>query len=92
MLLRLLTLFAILWFVGKILRLIAKGSKKSGVEQSASTLVRDPSCGVYFDPRSAVQTLSKDGEKIFFCSQDCYEKFLKGTSSDGNTGTGQKVS
>lgn len=82
MLLRLLIFFAILWFAGKILRFLITGQmRKKQFEQRPSTLVQDPTCGVYFDPRSAVQILDWKGEKKYFCSQECYETFLKENSA-----------
>jgi len=82
MLLRLLALFAILWFSIKILRFLITGQKrKKQFEPRPSTLVQDPACGVYFEPRSAVQTLDWKGEKKYFCSQECYEIFLKKNSA-----------
>lgn len=40
----------------------------------AVKMARDPICGTYVVPAKAV-TLTRGGEQIFFCSDDCRSKY-----------------
>jgi YHS domain-containing protein len=42
--------------------------------QSGGVLKKDPVCGTYVPTNTAV-TRTVDGELVFFCSQECAEKF-----------------
>ena len=42
--------------------------------QSGGVLKKDPVCGTYVSTTSAV-TRTVDGELVYFCSQECAEKF-----------------
>ena len=37
--------------------------------------MRDPVCGMMVDPKTAKWSIERDGEKIYFCSERCREKF-----------------
>jgi len=37
----------------------------------------DPICGMTVSPESAARSLESGGEKIYFCSNGCLEKFKK---------------
>jgi trehalose synthase len=37
---------------------------------------RDPVCGLVLDPESASPSLEQDGERYWFCSDDCRRRFL----------------
>lgn len=39
-------------------------------------LIRDPQCGAYFMRQKGVKGVV-DGKVLHFCSEDCYEKYLK---------------
>ena len=92
MILRSLIIFAFIWFVGKILRALILGTPpRKRVDQTPPPLVQDPSCGVYFDPRSAAWILTAHGEKKYFCSKECYEKFLRDNHGNQNINIGQNV-
>jgi P-type Cu2+ transporter len=43
-------------------------------------MAKDPICGMEFDEKQAKFILARDGKKIYFCSKNCYDKFL-GTST-----------
>lgn len=75
MLLRLLALFLILWVIGRLFRALAGHGKATN--RKPPPLVQDPACGLYIDPESAVRTLREDGRTVYFCSQDCYDTYLK---------------
>ncbi len=63
-----------------VLAMIAKGSgKESGKEREteadkATSTFKDPVCGVYVSEDDAVIG-RLDGERHYFCSMDCLEKF-----------------
>jgi len=39
-------------------------------------LVKDPWCGTYV-PISSAHTITLNGEKLYFCSKECLEKYKK---------------
>lgn len=43
--------------------------------QKAPKMVRDPVCGMLIEKRRAVQTFEQDGERYYFCSQNCSDSF-----------------
>jgi P-type Cu+ transporter len=44
---------------------------------SATTVtVRDPICGMEIEPKSAAAIVERDGEKVYFCSLHCRNKFV----------------
>jgi uncharacterized protein len=53
-------------------------------------MVKDPICGMYMDSRLAIR-LEKQSEAIFFCSEECREKFLSKPAGGGidSTAAGQ---
>jgi YHS domain-containing protein len=75
-------LYLILFCVGYILfKRIAKslmGPPSSDEKDSAADadLIRDPQCGTYFLKQRGVKGVV-DGKVIHFCSEECYEKYLK---------------
>ena len=52
---------------------VGKQGRKERVEDE---MVKDPQCGVYVPKREAV-TAKVEGEKFYFCSEDCKEAFLE---------------
>lgn len=40
-------------------------------------MVRDPICGLYVSSRDAV-TGFKDGRTVYFCSEECKQRFMNG--------------
>ena len=47
---------------------------------SDAELIRDPQCGAYFMKQKGVQGVI-DGQVVYFCSQRCYERYLKSRSA-----------
>ncbi len=76
--------FAILvWIAYFIVKTIWKGlSLPSGSKRqergpaSDAELIRDPQCGAYFLKQKGVKGVV-DGQVIHFCSEQCYDKYLK---------------
>ncbi len=44
---------------------------------SDAELIRDPQCGAYFLKQKGVKGVV-EGQVIHFCSEQCYDKYLKG--------------
>lgn len=40
-------------------------------------MVKDPVCGMEIDEKKAQFSFVKNGEKYYFCSENCYEEFKK---------------
>ncbi len=38
--------------------------------------VRDPICGMEIDPKTAAAVVEREGEKVYFCSTHCRDKFV----------------
>ena len=51
--------------------------KKAG--EIDNVMVKDPHCGVYFASKDGVE-LKIDGQDLYFCSQECRDKFLENHS------------
>ena len=45
------------------------------LDETSEELVQDPFCQCYI-PKSQSYTVSLQGEKLFFCSEGCYKKYL----------------
>ena len=45
--------------------------------------VQDPVCGMEVNPENAVAVAERDGEKFYFCSTHCRDKFVAGDAKDG---------
>jgi YHS domain-containing protein len=54
----------------------AAGGRESRVPKSAVKLVRDPVCGTYVSPGSAL-SLTAQGQTQYFCSEKCRTEFGK---------------
>lgn len=44
-------------------------------------MIKDPVCEVYFPKRDGVH-LSVDGQDMYFCSEECRDKFMAGRFKD----------
>lgn len=72
-LLRVLLVLAVVWAVWRLLRGVLEGA---GVLQTASRratavkLVRDPICGTFVSPATALAARAS-GETAYFCSEKC---------------------
>lgn len=57
-----------------------KTSNEPGM-QIDDIMVKDPFCDVYF-PRKSGVSLRIKGETLYFCSQECKDKYLAGVPQD----------
>ena len=69
--LRLLFVLAVVWALWRLLKGMLEGFA-GGSEQLKSTvkLVRDPVCGVFVSPATALPARAR-GETVYFCSEKC---------------------
>jgi YHS domain-containing protein len=79
-LLRFLIIIVALWLLRRLLASVFGEPPKRPRGNSGSRpveagqMVKDPVCGMYMDPRLAVQLQSRGGS-FYFCSKECREKF-----------------
>ena len=85
-LIRLVVLGVVIYFLGKFLkRLFLSSHSKAGnpsVSEDAGKgedLIEDPCCHRYL-PMSQAYRASVDGEDVFFCSEQCCEKYKNNNS------------
>ncbi len=57
-------------------KVIRKPDPKPGARREEVQTFRDPVCGVYVTPEDAVVG-KLDGERLYFCSIECLEKYRK---------------
>ena len=62
------------WFM-KQLRVGRKSDPGGRPSTAGGNMVKDPMCGMYMDPRLAVQHKKNNGV-FYFCSEECKNKFL----------------
>jgi uncharacterized protein len=83
---RFLGLFLLVWLIQRVLGLILGISKNSQAKKkdafSSSQMVKDPVCGMYMDSRLAIR-LNQRSEEFYFCSEECKQKYLHGSSGEG---------
>lgn len=82
-LLRFIILILILWLIRRVLARFFSPSR-AGQQQgnqvaSPNNMVKDPVCGMYMDARLAIR-MEERKEVIFFCSEDCRNKYLAGST------------
>jgi YHS domain-containing protein len=63
------------------------GRSQSRAPERGTSMVRDPVCGTFVLPASAV-TLSDGRARLYFCSDACRDKYRAGPSSQA-TGSGR---
>jgi len=70
--LRLLFVLAVVWALWRLLRGLIEGFTGGGARHLKANvkLVRDPVCGVFVSPASAIPTRAR-GETVYFCSDKC---------------------
>ena len=85
-LLRILLYFMALVMAGRFLRSLfhsLRGPAPSAANEDPSSkrtsMVKDPMCGMYMDPRLALRMEYKK-ESVYFCSDECRQKFLSAAS------------
>ncbi len=80
--LRFLIIIVALWFLRRFLAMLVGEPRRSqqpprGRKTAAlNQMVKDPVCGMYMDPRLAVEVQSQGGGHFYFCSAECRQKFL----------------
>ncbi|MBM4332288.1 MAG: hypothetical protein FJ117_13910 [Deltaproteobacteria bacterium] len=53
-----------------------KKGKAAKLDETGEELVQDPFCQCYI-PKSQSYAVSLKNKKLFFCSEDCYKKYLE---------------
>ncbi len=81
----LLIFLLLLWGVYHLIKIMTKAyldySRQEPREKGSDTeLIRDPQCGVYFMKQKGVRGVV-DGRELYFCSKQCYERYLKSRSA-----------
>ncbi|ETR69953.1 MAG: TRASH domain-containing protein [Candidatus Magnetoglobus multicellularis str. Araruama] len=86
MILRLIILWAIVYFGYRAIKTIMFGAithqhrdhlQKPGNQNVIDVMIQDPVCGVYFPKKEGVRATNSKGQEIFFCSETCKKKFLE---------------
>jgi len=62
------------WVIGNIG--LKDGRQRNGAGDVVDEMVKDPYCKVYFPKRNAIR-LSHGGRELYFCSNECRDKFLQ---------------
>lgn len=80
-----LILYAFLLFIGyRVCKWALNSFKTEDLERllhrnnenvTVDDLVKDPVCGVYVPVKSAFSA-NKDGKKVYFCSENCRDRYL----------------
>ena len=84
-LLRILLIALGIWIFRRLLMAFQKPQKTGSPQTPAgaeNTMVKDPVCGMYMDSRLAIR-LENQTEALFFCSEECRQKFISKSSGDG---------
>ena len=66
-------------WIFKDLKIEDPGSTGDDRKQIDDIMVKDPFCNTYFPKRDALRVKHK-GETLFFCSQECKQKYLAADS------------
>ena len=69
-----LVIFAVVYWVVKR-ALFPPKRKVTQPKETAEELVQDPVCQCYV-PKSQSYAISFRGKKLFFCSEECYNKYM----------------
>ena len=90
MIFRMLGLFFLAWLIQRILSFFLGGSKNNRPKNTPATpsnqMVKDPVCGMYMDSRLAFR-LNRRSEELYFCSEECKQKYLRDSSGSGVAGS-----
>jgi len=77
---KILVFVLVIWMLRRFLALFLGSGKRPDRRNAAKSfenyMVKDPVCGMYMDSRLAVR-LEKGKESIYFCSEECKNKFLE---------------
>lgn len=77
---RLLIFLGIVYFGGKalkswVIRNIKRENIFGGADEIDDVMIKDPFCNAYFPRRNGVH-LHIDGKDLYFCSEECRDKFI----------------
>jgi YHS domain-containing protein len=82
---KILVFVLVIWMLRRVLALFLGSGKRADRGNTAKNaenyMVKDPVCGMYMDSRLAVR-LEKGKEPIYFCSEDCKNRFLEKASEE----------
>jgi uncharacterized protein len=56
--------------------------RSSGIPRSGEPMVQDPICGTYL-PQSTARAEQIDGERRYFCSEGCAERYRREAAAPG---------
>jgi hypothetical protein len=65
---------SVIGFIASMFTDAAVGPERRAATPQAEALKRDPVCGTFVAPSTAMRK-DKDGQTYFFCSQACRDKF-----------------
>lgn len=84
MIIRLVIYLVLIYFAVRLIKgiLAPFQVKQKETGNESEEMVKDPACGVYIPKKDAIGKKVK-GERLFFCSRECYIKFK---NSDNNPG------
>lgn len=73
---RLIIYFTIVYFAYNFIKALIspKGSNQSKNNNLSEDMVEDPYCGTFIPKSSAIKKKS-GGEKLYFCSKECWQKY-----------------
>ncbi len=69
----LIILAVVCWAIKRVL--FPPKSKMTESKETAEELVQDPVCQCYI-PKKQSLAVSIKGKKLFFCSEECYKKYM----------------
>ena len=73
---RLIIYFTIIYFAINLIKALISPKKRTTGKNSNSSeyMVEDPYCGTFIPKSSAIKKKS-GGEKLYFCSKECWQKY-----------------
>ncbi|OQY59844.1 MAG: hypothetical protein B6245_04575 [Desulfobacteraceae bacterium 4572_88] len=82
---RLLIFFGLIYFGYRMVKTwiirniaVSGGQARNEIDD---VMIKDPVCEVYFPKRDGVH-LSVDGQDVYFCSEECRDKFMESRFKD----------
>ena len=73
-----LVLIGVVYWLAK--HFLAPSKERDSIpEEPSEEMIQDPICQCYV-PKSQAFTVSLSGKKLFFCSSECYQKYLASKS------------
>jgi YHS domain-containing protein len=65
------------------------GRRETRVPQRGVQMARDPVCGTFVVPERAIALSTSRGERLYFCSAECREKYRARPAADQRPATGR---